>query len=126
MKAPPSYDAALIMECFLPGSYDQPWTWEDEEADIRARVCLCCDEEGHYQQALEEHLAAQGRIDSAICLGNDGRIWDGHHRLIAGRKLGFKVPVEDHTDYEIPEEMWVDSNPNPEKSASGNGESRLQ
>lgn len=34
-------------------------------------------------------------IRKPILIGDDGRVWDGHHRLYAAHVLGFKqVPVE--------------------------------
>lgn len=70
-------------------------TWDDEEHDIRARICLCCGIEGHYQRALEDHLAEIGGIDQPVYLSPDGRVWDGHHRIIAARHLGFDtIPIE--------------------------------
>lgn len=34
-------------------------------------------------------------IRAPILIGDDGRVWDGHHRLYAAHVLGFKqVPVE--------------------------------
>lgn len=78
-----------LLALWMPGSHDQPWSWDDEERDILARVCLCCGEPGHYQRQLEDHFRRVGRIDQGICLGTDGRVWDGHHRIIAARRLGY-------------------------------------
>lgn len=80
---------------WAPGSYAPPWTWADEEHDIITRICLCCERPGHYQAELERHLTAVGRIDQPVCLGTDGRVWDGHHRIVAARRLGFdRIPIE--------------------------------
>jgi hypothetical protein len=79
---------------WAPGSYPQPWTWDDEERHILAQVCLCCGQPGHYQLALEAHLAEHG-LTQGVCLGTDGRIWDGHHRIVAARRLGIeRIPLE--------------------------------
>jgi hypothetical protein len=97
------------MARWVPGSSEQPWSWADEEADLLARECMCCPTgihdgpcddccttPGHYQRSLEEHLAGIGRVEQPVCLGSDGRVWDGHHRIVAARRLGFaSVPVED-------------------------------
>lgn len=84
-----------ILAEYAPGSRAQPWTWDDEERDILQRVCCCCGEPGHYQLALEVLLREHG-ITQGVCLGSDGRVWDGHHRIVAARRLGIKnVPVED-------------------------------
>lgn len=91
------------MAVMRPGSRGPSWTWDDEQRDIDSRVCLCCDQPGHYQAALEAHLRAVGRIEQGICLGNDGRVWDGHHRIVAARRLGFSdVPLEADS-YPLPE-----------------------
>lgn len=82
---------ADLLEHYTPGS---GLTWEQEEADILARVCICCGQPGHYQQQLEAHLAEHG-LDQGVCLGNDGRVWDGHHRITAARRLGINtIPLE--------------------------------
>lgn len=85
---------AVILNQYHPGSRD--WTWDDEERDLLTHPCWCCEEPGHYQIRLEEHLRTVGRVEQGICLGNDGRIWDGHHRIVAARRLGFPdIPIEE-------------------------------
>lgn len=94
-----SMPLAEILAKWLPGSRPQPHTWDDEERDILERVCLCCDQPGHYQRQLEAFLAERGGIDQGICLGGDGRVWDGHHRIVAARRLGLDVlPLESSED----------------------------
>ncbi len=86
---------ADIVANYRPGSYDPPWTRDDEAAHLDSHVCLCCGEPGHYQRALEEHIAAHG-ISGGVCLGPDGRVWDGHHRIVAAIRLGIEqIPVEE-------------------------------
>lgn len=80
-----------------PGGHSQPWTWDDEEADILTRQCICCGNAGHYQEQLEEHLRRYGFSDrtGGVVLGDDGRVGDGHHRIVAARRLGIQmIPVE--------------------------------
>lgn len=85
---------ALVTGAWRPGSYDPPWSWADEAADILARQCLCCGQPGHYQLAFEAHVAEHG-IPGGVCLGGDGRVWDGHHRVVAALRMGItQVPVE--------------------------------
>lgn len=93
-------DLRVLLASYVPGSHEQPWTWDDERRDLLAAVCQCCGQPGHYQLALEEHYAKLGRIDgSGIVLGTDGRIWDGHHRIVAAIRLGFPgLPVERFDD----------------------------
>lgn len=74
--------ASEIMARWRPGSYEAPWTWLDEAREIA----------GPYQDALTEYIKEHG-IPGRICLGNDGRVWDGHHRLVAAYQLGdLEVP----------------------------------
>lgn len=83
-----------LLASYTPSSYAQPWTWDDEERDILARECLCCGESGHYQRALEAHLAEHG-LTMGVCLSDEGEVWDGHHRIVAARRLGITViPLE--------------------------------
>lgn len=45
-------------------------------------------------KALLESVRQDG-IKKPILLGNDGRVWDGHHRLCVAKALGLSdVPVE--------------------------------
>ena len=103
-------ELAAILRDYVPGSKDQPWTWDDEEQDLHSHPCPTeraraqgvdvepCDDgqPGCYQRRLEAFLAAEGRITQPVCLGPDGRVWDGHHRIVAAKRLGFAdVPVED-------------------------------
>jgi len=86
---------ADLLATYAPGSHPPPWTWDDEERDIMARECVCCGQLGHYQAQLEAHIATHGMDGLGVCLGNDGRIWDGHHRIVAARRLRIeRVPVE--------------------------------
>lgn len=99
-----------ILARYQPGSHDQPWTWEDEARDLHSLPCPTeyaraqgievepCDdpEPGCYQRKLEAHLRDLGRIDQPVCLGTDGRVWDGHHRIVAAIRLGLtEAPTED-------------------------------
>ena len=85
-----------LLREYVPGSQPQPWSWDDEAASLDAFVCACCDQPGHYQRSLEDWLRGLGHVPgSGICLGGDGRIWDGHHRVVAAIRLGFPgLPVE--------------------------------
>lgn len=87
-----------ILAGWVPSSMPQPWTWDDEERAIFERVCLCCGEVGHHQRKLEDFLAEHG-LTEGVCLGGDGRVWDGHHRIVAARRLGIEVlPLESLDD----------------------------
>lgn len=69
-------------------------TWDEAEAEIRTRLCLCCGERGHYQQQLDAHVAEHGLAGLAIYINDEGQV-DGHHRVIAARKSGLnRIPIE--------------------------------
>lgn len=57
--------------------------------------------EGHYQLELEEYISSSGIMPAGILLGNDGRVWDGHHRLIAARRLGIESIFCETTNEEV-------------------------
>lgn len=80
-----------VLESWRPGSSDATgWDWDAEEADIRSRECVCCGVDGHYQAQLEAYMANRGLPrGNPPLLGDDGRVWDGHHRIVAARKLGW-------------------------------------
>lgn len=87
-----------ILTGWVPSSMPQPWSWDDEERAIFERVCLCCGEVGHYQRELEAFLAERG-LSQGVCLGECGRVFDGHHRIVAARRLGIEVtPLESRAD----------------------------
>jgi len=99
-----------LLENYRPGSFDPPWSWDDEVHDLHHNApCPTayaitqgidvepCDDPspGCYQRRLEEHLREVGAITQPVCLGGDGRVWDGHHRIVAAIRLGFdEIPVE--------------------------------
>lgn len=73
-----------IMEGWRPGSYDKPWTWKDECLDIWA-------------QNIEELMADinVNGIKEPVILGDDGRVWEGHHRICIAYWLSLpEVPYE--------------------------------
>lgn len=85
---------ADLLATVPPGHREKPWTWEDEERDIRLRLCLCCGQRAHYQEMVESHIAAHG-LTEGVCIGDDGRLHDGHHRVVAAITLGIeRVPFE--------------------------------
>jgi hypothetical protein len=67
---------AHIVTFWRPGSHD--WTWADEYADLMGR-------DADKTAAIEQRVNSEG-IDfldylAPVLLGNDGRVWDGHHRI---------------------------------------------
>lgn len=97
---------ANLLRDYRPGSKGEDWTWDDEEADLLSMPCLCmsrpeqgrwtvCPTFGHYQKNLEARIQEKGSVTQGVLLGNDGRVWDGHHRIVAARRLGLtSVPLE--------------------------------
>lgn len=84
-----------VVAGWRPGSFDPPWSWDDEEEHLHALECMCCGRPGHYQQELEAHIAVHG-LSQGVYLGPDGRVWDGHHRIVAARRLGLdRIPLEE-------------------------------
>ena len=70
-----------LLRGWRPGSYDSSWTWIDENEAIDA----------HPQTAeLLASIEAEG-MQEPISLGDDGRVWDGHHRVCIAARLGFDV-----------------------------------
>lgn len=86
-----------VMWGWRPGSYDTnshggQWSWTDEILDLHKTVCSCCGEAGHYQQELTQKMFEEGAFwEEPPILGNDGRVWDGHHRIIAAMDLRWKA-----------------------------------
>ena len=72
-----------LIGVYAVGSGD--WSWQEEYAKLYER---------DYQRALTEQIRVNG-ITEPILLGNDGRVWDGHHRICAAMHIGIdSVPVE--------------------------------
>ena len=73
--------------------------WDEVERGILSRPCMCCGVPGHYQYALEAFIAEHGLDKMGVCLSNDGVVWDGHHRIIAVRRLGIdRIPLESRAE----------------------------
>lgn len=76
-----------LLDCWRVGSGD--WTWAEELIVLRGTP-----DHGSRTNALIEDIKERG-IQTPILLGTDGRVWDGHHRVIAAMILGLEnVPVE--------------------------------
>lgn len=96
--------AVAVAARWAPGSTAPPWTWEDERRDVLSRTGCCrsgqCawphrhgSQPGVYQRELEAWIEAEGMPDTPLCLGSDGRVWDGNHRMVAALRFGLDVPV---------------------------------
>jgi hypothetical protein len=89
-------DLAHLLMHWRPGSYD--WTWAEEYRDLiygeRRRstvpVRVLVQAEGF---GFQDHIAP-------ILLGNDGRVWDGHHRICLAMQQGHRALMVELTDPE--------------------------
>lgn len=73
-----------IMENWRPGSQGDDWTWADEYSYLWMI-------DGPRTNKIIE-IVKEKDIDfddtyNPILLGNDGRVWDGHHRILIARYL---------------------------------------
>lgn len=86
---------AQIVAFWRPGSRE--WTWAEEYHDLMTR-------DGSRTAAILRRVGSEGIgfIDDAapVLLGNDGRVWDGHHRICIALAEGIPelmVEVVDQT-----------------------------
>lgn len=77
-----------LLEHWRPGSQDPPWTWHDEHAELTTGTGRALTD------WLREQIKVNGIYDPII-LGHDGRVWDGHHRVIIARQLGIREVLVD-------------------------------
>lgn len=74
-----------ILRKWRPGSGGDDWTWGDEYFDL-------IDQE--YTQGFLRMISNFGMEmfckDEPILLGNDERVWNGHHRIIIATVLGLE------------------------------------
>ena len=61
-----------------------PWTWRDEAADLESRNELT---------PIVFSVRLVGILEPVL-LGDDGRVWGGHHRILAANLVGELVPYE--------------------------------
>lgn len=72
-----------LLDVYSVGSGD--WSWDEEYTKL-------IDQPG--TRKLLDRIRAEG-IREPILLGTDGRVWDGHHRIIIAMHIGIdSVPVE--------------------------------
>lgn len=70
-----------ILAEWRPGSHD--WSWDDEYADLVDDDVTRRIEE----RVLDEGIGFTDHI-APVLLGSDGRVWDGHHRIVLAMKHG--------------------------------------
>ena len=72
---------AQILAFWRPGSHD--WTWADEYRDLISEPVT---------DRIRQRVASEGigfADDFApVLLGSDGRVWDGHHRIVLAIEQG--------------------------------------
>lgn len=86
-----------ILRLWRPGSHDTAdgpeganleWTWSHEAHDLltrdRERTAAIAD------RVLAEGIDYANAYGAEITLGSDGRVWDGHHRLVVARAMGIE------------------------------------
>lgn len=76
-----------LLVLWRPGSQGDDWTWQQESDDLWSR-----------EQARMDVLCTsiqETGMQEPVLIGDDGRIWDGHHRIVAAMTLGLEtIPVE--------------------------------
>ncbi len=84
-----------LIQRWAPGSYDADWTWEQEKDD------LIDHDMDRLSEMVVDILLGEG-IRRPVVLGADGRVWDGHHRIVAAMIAGLSsmVPVMHSEPYD--------------------------
>ena len=73
-----------LIETIAPG---EPHGWGVEILDLLAR-------DRRRTRALAASITAHG-VRTPVLIGDDGRLWDGHHRVVASIYLGREtIPAE--------------------------------
>jgi len=89
--------AKTLMGSYRPGSYGDEWTWLDEKADLFSW-------DSEKMNELIQDLKVNGMMEPVL-LGDDGRVWDGHHRIIAAMKADVPVLFQKCGDFTTNEEF---------------------
>lgn len=66
---------AQIVTFWRPGSHD--WTWAEEYVDL-----IDSDVTARIRDRIERDGFGFADDTSPVTLGPDGRVWDGHHRIV--------------------------------------------
>lgn len=80
-----------LMAKWKVGSGD--WDWDTE-------LALLLSPANTRTSVVEGEITEAGRISRPVLLGDDGRVWDGHHRIAIASKLGLPIPYEYSADGE--------------------------
>lgn len=77
-----------VLSGWRPGSMGNEWTWQQEHDDVWFHPGMA-----RHTDVLATSIQENG-IREPVVLGTDGRVWDGHHRIVIAMRLGIeKVPV---------------------------------
>lgn len=80
-----------LLATYRPGSYDPPWTWDDEKLDLITR-------ETGYMTWLAMDIARNGIREPVEIHHGERRVWNGHHRIVIAWIIGLRdVPIVDAT-----------------------------
>ena len=71
-----------ILTFWRPGSHDDGWTWEDEYGSL-----VGLPETERVRNRLRQ-LGPSADCAAPVLLGPDGRVWDGHHRIVIAIQEG--------------------------------------
>lgn len=74
-----------------PGSHDDDWTWQQEHDDLWFGPHA----DTHGMDRLASSLQEIGQ-QNPVLIGDDGRLWDGPHRVAAAMRLGFATVLVVH------------------------------
>lgn len=114
---------AQVVTFWRPGSED--WSWAEEYEHIMT-------DQAHVTDKIRERVQKEGIIFldhvAPILLGNDGRVWDGHHRICIAIEMGIPdvmveiTPPKEETKYEffseVPMQAFLGTKPQPIPIAS--------
>lgn len=78
-------NARDLVARWRPGSGD--WDWPHEAVDV-----INANPAGFADLLADIHTNG---ITTPVLLGDDGRVWDGHHRVLAALLVGVPVPFEE-------------------------------
>lgn len=70
-----------LIKVFQPGSGDEEWSWSEELKALSRTLWF---------HELVDDIREKG-VKEPVLLGADGRVWDGHHRILAGWYAGKSI-----------------------------------
>ena len=94
-----------ILAFWRPGSHDDGWTWEDEYGAL-----VGLPETERVRNRLRQ-LGPSADCAAPVLLGPDGRVWDGHHRIV--------IAIQDGTPSLMVEIVGLDRADQIEKGQEG-------